>query len=163
MIRHLLVLYLALVALILGPDLNPLWVLPLLLVSVCFLTRQKWIGLVGFLLFGLITLGRIEVSFNDMYQLAVYTLGIIIPSLIMMELILSGKPYRLEKLSPGPIMVTAGLISGFIISLFIIVRISRVGVYLNSDLIVQVFVLMSLSILFAAPVILGGKKGSDRE
>lgn len=161
MIRHLLVLYLAVITLILGPDLNPIRVLPLLLVSVCFITEQKWIGLLGFLLFGLVTLGGIEVSFNDMVQLGIYSLGIILPSIIMLELILSRKPYRLEKVSPGPIMITAGLITGFMACLLIIVRISRVGVYLNSDLIVQVFVLMSLSILFAAPVILGGRKGSE--
>jgi hypothetical protein len=158
MIRQIPVLYLAVVTLvIIGP--NPLWILPLLLISASLITEWKWIGLLGILSYAVISLGMIDdLSMTDLSELTANSLAFLIPLIILLELVISEKPYRIEKISAGPVIKTLTLIAGFIITLLIVVRISRIGVYLNSDPMIQIFILMSLSILFSAPVLIGSLK-----
>ena len=154
MIRHLIVLYMALVSLlVIGPD--PLPILPLLLVSLSFITEKKWLGLIGLLLYGLIGLSRVEdVSMSDPVGFGAISLAMLIPMLIMLELIIAGRPYRIERVSLSPLLKITGLLLGFSLLLLIVIRISRIGIYLNSDPAIQVFILMALSILFTGPILL---------
>jgi len=163
MIRHLIVLYMALVTLIIvGPD--PIPILPLLLVSLSFITEKKWLGLFGLLLYGIFGLSRVgNVDMSDLIGLGAHSLALLIPLLIMLELILAEKPYRIERISPSPPLKILALLLGFSASLVIVIRISRIGIYLNSDPAIQIFILMALSILFAGPILLSGASTGDRE
>jgi len=154
MIRHLIVLYLAIAVLILvGP--NPLWVLPLLLISASFITGNRWIGLVGAVAFGSVSLSRIDpVSLEDLFDLLVLVLTVCVPLIAAIELVLSDKPYRLEKVRWAPLAIASLLVGGMIASLFILIRVQRIGVYLRSDPSLQVFIIISMAVLFTGPILL---------
>lgn len=163
MIRHLIVLYMAVVTLLVIGT-NPVPVLPLILVSLSLIIERKWLGLVGILLYGLFAFGRIDqVDMSDLLGLLNYSLALLLPLLIMLELVIAEKPYRVERISIRPILTVAGLLVGFSILLVIVIRVSRIGIYLNSDPVIQVFILMALSILFFAPVLLGGRDSGKAE
>lgn len=152
--RHLVVLYLALFS-ILMIDHNPLWALPLLLVSGSFIWKNRWIGLAGLALFLTVTAGRIpERYLTDLPELAMLALTLLIPSMIALELVLSERPYNLQPPGFKPLTITAVLAAMTVISLVLIPRMLRIGVYMGSDPGLQVFLVISASLLFTAPVLL---------
>ncbi|MFO8050599.1 MAG: hypothetical protein R6V01_02730 [Thermoplasmatota archaeon] len=162
MIRYLLLLYLGAVSVLLV-DLNPLWASPLLLVAVSFLWDNKWAGLLGVLLFSIITLGRVDsADLTDLGDLSLMVIFVVLPEIVLLELVLSPRPYSFDRISFAPVLISASLILGFSLALFLLTRVQRIGVYLNSDPTLQVFILMALSIFFTGPILLGSRPADDR-
>lgn len=157
MIRYLLVLYLGLVSVLLI-DPNPVWALPLVLVVISLLWEKKWPGVAGLVLFSLVTLGRVEdASLTDLPHLILLTVVMVLPEVVLLEVILSPRPYAISKVSLAPILTLAGMVTGFGASIYILSRFQRIGVYLNSDVTLQVFIVMSLVIFFSGPALLGSR------
>lgn len=155
MIRYLIVLYLALVSIILV-DPNPLFATPLLLVMLSFMFDKRWIGVLGILGFSLITIGRLGgIDLTDIWSLLLHTILVMIPLVVLLEIVISPTPYRLEKISIAPMIISLGMGAGMLLVLFLLSRVQRIGVYLNSDPVLQVFILMALSIFFFGPPLLG--------
>ena len=162
MIRYLVLLYLGVISIVLI-DPNPLWSLPLLLVLIGFLSKRKWITLIGILLFSTVTLGRIDHgSFTDLPDLILLTLGIVVPLVILLEVSLAPRPYRLQRISLVPTLISIGIILSFFGVLFILGNIQRIGVYLSSDPLLQVFILTALALFFTAPMLLGSRPPEKR-
>jgi len=163
MIRHLIVLYLAVVTLVLI-DPNPLYVLPLLPVSLSFILKRRWIGLLGILGYSTIGLSSAsEVSFTDMVELLSYTSAVVLPTLVAVELVLTPAPYRLERLSPRPLILTASIIALLFLALYVLTRLLRIGLFLESDVSTQIFILISLSLFFSSPFLLSSLQGGSRD
>ncbi|MFW3146969.1 MAG: hypothetical protein ACMUIE_09180 [Thermoplasmatota archaeon] len=157
MIRYLLVLYLGLVSVLLI-DPNPVWALPLLLVIVSLMWEKKWPGMAGLVLFSLVTLGRVEeASLTDLPGLLILTIVMVLPEVVVLEMVLSPRPYSISRISLAPILAVSGMVVGFGAAIFILSRFQRIGVYLNSDVTLQVFIMMSLVIFFSGPVLLGSR------
>lgn len=155
MIRYLIVLYLALVSIILV-DPNPLFATPLLLVLLSFMFDKRWIGVLGILGFSLITIGRLGgIDLTDIWYLLLHTILVMIPLVVLLEIVISPTPYRLERISIAPMIISLGMGAGMLLVLFLLSRVQRIGVYLNSDPVLQVFILMALSIFFFGPPLLG--------
>jgi hypothetical protein len=152
--RHLVVLYLALASvLVIGP--NPLWPLPLLLVSASYITGNRYLGIGGMVGFFAVTLGRMPAqSFFDMGQLSLMVAGIVVPGVIALDMALSERPYQFFKPRPAPVAITALLAAGLIGGIVVLSRLQRIGVYLGSDPVLQVFMVIALSVLFTGPVLL---------
>jgi len=154
MMRYLIVLYLGFVSVLLG-DKNPLFALPLVLVLISFMYNKKWIGFLGVGLFTIVTLGKLEpVNLGNIGSVLLHSAIVLVPLVGMLELVLSPRPYRLERLSGYPIMIALLLLVGVFLAVFIITRIQRIGVYLEADPILQVFMIISLSIFFFGPPLL---------
>jgi hypothetical protein len=85
--------------------------------------------------------------------------------IVLLEVSLSQRPYRLRRISLLPSLVTAGIVLGFFGALFIIVNApapyDRFGIYLSSDPVLEVFVLMSLTLFFTSPILIGSQQPSD--
>lgn len=162
MIRYLIVLYLGLVSVLLVDE-NPLYALPLVLVLISFMFDKKWIGFLGVGLFTLVTLGKLgSVDLGNMGTILLHTAIVLVPLVGLLELVLSPKPYRLERLSGYPIMIALLLLTGAFLAVFIITRINRIGIYLEADPILQVFMIISLSIFFFGPPLLS-KADNERD
>lgn len=160
MIGQLLVTLFLVLAMLLG-GMNMLGAVPLILVPVAALVRSRWLGLIGLLGFCTLSLGTVEgVELADLPRFGALTASLVVPSVLLLELILSDKALRTEKVSVWPILVVFGLTAALVISLIGLTRVQGIGVYLGSDPTLQVFVLMSLSILFSGPILLGsGPRG----
>ena len=159
MMRHLVVLYMAVLTVIVI-DNNPLWALPLLLVTASFLWDRRWPGILGIVLYSTVTISRIEdASFTNLVLLAAYGAGLIAPLVLMLELILSPKPYRIERISVVPATISVGLLGAFVLALFLLNRYSRIGIFIRSDITLQVFMLVALTLLITGPVILSSYGG----
>ncbi len=160
MIRYLIILYLGLVSVILV-DPNPLYAVPLVLVLMSFMFDLRWLGILGILGYSLITIGRLGgIDLTDIWSLLLYTILVMVPMVILLEIVLSPSPYRLERISIAPMMISIGMGSGLVLVLLVLSRIQRIGVYLNSDPVLQVFILMALSIFFFGPPLLGTGQGA---
>jgi hypothetical protein len=154
-IRYLIVLYLGLVSIILV-DPNPLFATPLLLVLASFMFGKRWIGVLGILGYSLITIGRLGgIDLTDIWSLLLHTVLVMIPLVVLLEIVISPSPYRLERISIAPMILSLGMGAGMLLVLFLLSRVQRIGVYLNSDPVLQVFILMALSIFFFGPPLLG--------
>jgi hypothetical protein len=154
MIRHIVVLYLAIAsALVIGPD--PLWILPLVLVSASYISGSRYLGLIGILGFFTVTLGRVpDRTFTDLQGLSMIVIGLIAPGAIALDLVLSDRPYLIDRFRTVPIGVSVLLIGGMVVSMAALSRVQRIGIYLNSDPLLQVFIAISLALLFTGPVLL---------
>ncbi|MGA1793410.1 MAG: hypothetical protein ACMUHM_05620 [Thermoplasmatota archaeon] len=162
MIRYLIVLYLGLVSIVLI-DPNPLWAAPLLIILAGLLWEKKWLSLIGVLAFSIVSLGHIDTAtFSDLPRMLLLAVSLVLPVLVLIELSLSERPYRLQRISLLPVLVSTGMLLGFFLALFLLVRVQRIGIYLSSDGLLQVFILMALSIFLTAPVLLGSRP-SDAE
>lgn len=160
MIRYLVVLYLGLISVVLI-DPNPLWAAPLVLVLAGFLWEKRSLSIAGLVLFSMVSIGHIGTpSFSDLPRLLLLTISLLLPIIVLLEISISPKPFRLLRISIVPVLVTAGMVVGFFSILMILVRVQRIGVYLSSDGLLQVFITMALSIFLTGPVLLGrtGKK-----
>ncbi|MEA3559158.1 MAG: hypothetical protein U9R75_07900 [Candidatus Thermoplasmatota archaeon] len=157
MIKYLLLLYLGIISILLV-DTNPLWATPLLLVAASFMWDNRWVGLIGIMLFSLLSLGRVDTAtLTDLGHLSMLLMFVVIPEIILLELVISPKPYRFERISVFPLVISLMLAGGFALVIFVLTRFQRIGVYLNSDPTLQVFVLMALSIFFTGPILLGSR------
>ncbi|MBN1539007.1 MAG: hypothetical protein JW939_02600 [Candidatus Thermoplasmatota archaeon] len=155
MIRYLLVLYLGLISIVLI-DPNPLWATPLLLVLVGFLWEKRSLSLVGMVSFSMISVGHVgTASFSDLPRLLLLSISLVLPMILLLEISLSPRPFRLLRISLVPVLMTAGMIVGFFCILMVLIRVQRIGVYLSSDGLLQVFITMALSIFLTGPVLLG--------
>jgi hypothetical protein len=154
MIKHLAVLYLAFASvLVIGP--NPLWILPLIMISASYITGNRYLGIAGVLLFFTVTLGRIpDQSFSDLPELAMLVAGLVIPGIIALELVLSDRPYVHGRLSPVPVVVAVITVGCMVSGVMVLSRLQRIGLYLGSDPMLQVFMFVSLAVLFTGPVLL---------
>jgi hypothetical protein len=160
-IRYLIVLYLGFVSIVLV-DPNPLFALPLVLVLLSFMFDKRWVGVLGILGYSLITIGRLGgIDLTDIWSLVLNLLLVMIPLVILLEIVISPSPYKLERLSLPPLLISFGMGAGMITVLFALSRVQRIGVYLNSDPVLQVFILMALSIFFFGPPLLGTGKGAS--
>ncbi len=160
MMRYLVVLYMGLVT-VLVIDGNPLWALPLLLVVASFFWNVRWPGVIGIILYSTLTLSRIDdASFTNLIRLLAYGAGLLLPTILMLELVISPKPYRLERTSLIPVLIMTGLIGVFFLALFLLMGYSRIGIYIHSDVTVQVYILIALTLFLAGPVLLTSRKPS---
>jgi hypothetical protein len=167
MIGYLLVLYLGVISVVLI-DPNPLWALPLVIVLIGQLWEKRWIGLMGILLYSVVTVGRLSSgSVSDIKDLSLLVLGIVVPILILVEINLSPSPYRLQRVSLVPVSITIGIVAGFIGALLLLLnapgRFGGIGVYLSSDPVLQIFIIMSLTIFFTGPILLGSGPPEERK
>ncbi len=154
MMRYLIVLYLGFVSVLLV-DPNPLYALPLVLVLISFMFDRKWIGFFGVGLFTLVTLGKLgSVDLGNIGIILLHSAIVLVPLVGLLELVLSPKPYRLERLSGYPIMIAFLLLTGAFSAVFVITRVQKIGLYLEADPILQVFMIISLSIFFFGPPLL---------
>ena len=168
-IRYILVLYLALVSTILVNP-NPLFTLPLVLVAISLMFDKKWVGIVGILAYTILTfrdateiLYLSDVSLNNLLSIIIFTVLILLPLVAILEIVLFPRPYRIESISLGPIVISMGLAIGMLITIFILSRVQMIGVYLESDPILQVFILISIAIFLFAPSLLSRPgKGTDK-
>jgi hypothetical protein len=96
-------------------------------------------------------------SFTDLPDLIILTLAIVLPLVILLEVSLSPQPYRIRRISLVPVSISIGIILAFFGALFILGNIRRIGVYLSSDPILQVFILMALALFFTSPMLLGSR------
>ncbi len=160
MIGLLLVTLILMLAMLLS-GMNMLGAVPLVLVPVAALVRSRWLGLIGLLGFCTLSLGSVKgVELADLPRFGALTASLVIPPVLLLELILSERTLRTEKVSVWPILVVLGLTVALVITLIGLTRVQGIGVYLGSDPTLQVFVLMSLSILFSGPILLAsGTKG----
>lgn len=157
MIRYLVLLYLVVISIVLI-DPNPLWSLPLVVVMIGFIAKKRWLVLPGILLYATITVGRMEQgSFTDLPNLILLTVAVIVPLVILLEITLAPRPYRLQRISLVPAMISIGIIVAFFGVLLILANIQRIGVYLASDPLLQVFILMALALFFTSPILLGSR------
>jgi len=162
MIRYLIVLYLGLISIVLI-DPNPLWASPLIIILVGMLWEKKWLSILGILTFSIVSIGHMaSANFSDLPRLLLMSVALVLPVLVVIELSLSERPYKLQRVSLFPVLATGGMLLGFFTALFLLVRVQRIGIYLSSDGLLQVFVLMALSIFLTAPVLLGSRP-SDAE
>lgn len=162
MIRYILLLYVGAISVLLI-DTNPLWTTPLLLVAASFMWDNRWLGLLGLMVFSTVSLSRVDAGgLMDLWNLSMLVVLLILPEIVLLEIVLSPKPYGFEKISVYPVIISASLVAGFALVLFILTRIQRIGVYLNSDPTLQVFILMALSIFFTGPFLLGSRSGTRR-
>ncbi len=155
MIGQLLVtLVLAIVMVLAG--MNMLGALPLILIPVSALVRSRWLGLAGLLGFFTLTLGSVKgVELTELPRFGALTASLVVPSVILLELVISDRTVRSEKFSIWPILVVSGLTAALMTFLIFLTRVKGIGVYLGSDPTLQVFVVMSLSILLSGPILLG--------
>jgi hypothetical protein len=153
MMRHLVVLYLAFASiLVIGP--NPLWILPLM-ISASYIMGNRYLGIAGVLLFFTVTLGRMpDQSFSDLSELAMLVAGLVLPGIIALELVLSDRPYVHGRLSMVPLGVTVISVVCMVSGVMVLSRLQRIGLYLGSDAMLQIFMLVSLAVLFTGPVLL---------
>jgi len=161
MIRYLIVLYLGIISIVLI-DPNPLWALPLALVSIGQLWENKWLSIAGILTYSVVTVGRLaEGSFSDMSDLILLTLAVVLPIVILLEITLSSRPYKVQRISLIPTLITFCIIGAFSFLLFLIKvgfgPFDRIGVYLSSDPVLQLFILLSMAIFFTGPILLGSR------
>jgi hypothetical protein len=153
-IRYLLVIYLGLVS-VLVIDPNPLYALPLVLVLLGIMFDLRPVGVLGILGFSIFTLERARYSgMDDIWNLFLHSVIIIIPLIITLEIILTPRPYRIERISLTPLIVTSILILVYVSLIFFIPRFERIGLYLGSQDLVQVFLVISISILLFSPPLL---------
>jgi hypothetical protein len=146
-------LVLALVMLLTGMD--PFGFIPLLLVPISTLVRARWLGLVGLLLFWTISLATVKgADLTDIPRFGALTASLLLPTVMLLELVLTPHPYRIERISIWPFLVVAGLTIALASAMVVLTRIGNIGVYIGSDPTLQLFVLMSLTILFTGPFIL---------
>ncbi|MCU0798283.1 MAG: hypothetical protein MUC62_01255 [Candidatus Thermoplasmatota archaeon] len=148
-------------------NMNLLGALPLVLVPLSALVRSRWLGLAGLLIFCSVTLGNAKgLELTDLPRFGAVTAALVVPSVILLELILSDRTARSEKVSIWPILVVTGVTAALIATLFFLTRVQGIGVYLGSDPTLQVFILMSLSILYSGPILLGtgnnGRPGAEK-
>jgi hypothetical protein len=156
----LLVTLLLLLAILLS-GMEALAAIPLLLVPLSAILRARWVGLVGLLAFCAVGLGSLKgAELTDLPRFGALTASLVIPCVILMELLLSDRTVPAEKVSLWPIAVISGLLLLLMTALALLLRLRMIGVYLGSDPTLQVFVLMSLSILISGPILLTtGLKG----
>ncbi len=165
-IKYLLVLYLALMSTILVNP-NPLFALPLVLVLISLMFDQRWIGMAGVLAYTVLTfkdtteiLYLSDVSLNNIFSIIIFTILVLLPLVAILEIVLFPRPYRIERISLGPLLISMGLAIGMLITIFILSRVQMIGVYLESDPMLQVFILMSSAIFLFAPPLLS-RSGKD--
>ncbi|MBN1391152.1 MAG: hypothetical protein JXA22_10975 [Candidatus Thermoplasmatota archaeon] len=157
MIRYLVVLFLGLVSLVLI-DPNPLWAAPLVIVLIGFLWEKRSVSISGLVIFSMVSVGHVATaSFSDLPHLLLLTAGLVIPIIVLLEISLSTRPFRLQRMSLIPVLASIGLVIGFCSILFIMIRVQRIGVYLSSDVLLQVFMMMAISILLTGPILLGSR------
>jgi hypothetical protein len=94
------------------------------------------------------------------------TVTLIAPVIFLLEVTLAPRPYKVRRLSVGPLLISGGIVIAFFGFLLLIVLApspyDRIGLYLSSDPLLQVFMLMSLTILFTGPVLLGSGPPEDQ-
>ncbi|HHD16830.1 MAG TPA: hypothetical protein ENK47_08985 [Euryarchaeota archaeon] len=155
MIGYLLVLYLALVS-VLHIDPNPLYTLPLAAVLIGFLFEKKWMGVAGWTGFVLISFWKLgSPNLTDIWSVSIHIIILVLPLIILLEAILSPRPYRLERIGIWPLVISIFLSAGAILLLFFLPRIQQIGIYLDSDPSLQIFIITAIAILFFGPVLLG--------
>ncbi len=169
MMRYLILLYLGVITM-LTVESNPIYLAPLVIVALSFAFGNRWVGIAGVLLFGTFTLNVLQdATLSNLIDLILYSVGLLFPMVIMLELILSARPYRIERVSAFPIIVTMVMICLFWGCLFIVVRVGRIGIFLGSNPSTQIFIIISLTLLFVGPFLIssrdryvqGRKKGPD--
>lgn len=154
MIRYLMVLYMGLVSVLLV-DRNPLYSLPLILVLLSFMFENKWVGFAGVSIYIIVTLGNLDtIDLRNMGRLLLHLVLVMAPLVVLLELVLSKKPYRIERISAYPLVISGALVMALLLFLLILTRIRRIGVYLESEPLLQVFIIISLSILIFGPTLL---------
>jgi len=154
-IRYLIVLYLGVISVVLI-DPNPLWSLPLVIVLIGLMWEIKWVSLIGISIFSMVTVGRIDgVYLTDAVELMMLSAALALPLIVLIDIILAPRPYKIGRFSLVPVIASVGMVAGVMIGLGILVRIQRIGIYLNTDPTLQVFILISLSIFFTGPFLLG--------
>jgi hypothetical protein len=166
MIVYLTIIYLGIISVVLV-DPNPLWTLPLVAVVFGEMFKNKWLSLLGILIFSAVSIGRYTTgSFTDMLDLILMTITLIIPVIFLLEVTLAPRPYKVRRLSVVPLLISGGMVIAFFGVLLLIMiapaPYDRIGLYLSSDPVLQVFMLMSLSILFTGPVLLGSSPPDDQ-
>ncbi|MGA1872189.1 MAG: hypothetical protein ACMUHY_00830 [Thermoplasmatota archaeon] len=163
MIRYLIVLYLGLISLVLI-DPNPLWSTPLVLVLIGLLWERRSVTLLGIITFSIVSVGHMSaVSLSDLPEVGLLSLALVLPLVLLLEISLSDRPYRVQRISLVPILVSLGMIAVFISTLFVLARFQRIGVYVSSDPLLQVFVLISLTIFLTGPVLLGSRPAEQEK
>ncbi len=161
MIRYLIVLYLGVASIVLL-DPNPLWSLPLVVVLIGLMWDMKWLSLTGIGLFSLVTVGRADgVYITEGPELLMFSVLLVIPIIVLIDIMLAPRPYRTGRVSVVPILAAIGMIAGMAGGLMIMVQVRRIGLYFESDPTLQVFLLISLSILFTGPFLLGSRTSSS--
>ena len=169
MMRYLILLYLVVITM-LTVDPNPIYLAPLVIVALSFAFGNRWVGIAGVLLFGTFTLNVLQdATLSNLIDLILYSVGLLFPMVIMLELVLSARPYRIERISPFPIVLTMALICLFWGGLLVVVRVGRIGIFLGSNVSTQIFIIISLTLLLAGPFLIssrdrnvqGRKKGWD--
>jgi hypothetical protein len=156
-IRYLVVLYLGIVSVVLI-DPNPLWSLPLIIVLIGLMWEKRWISLIGIAVFSMVTVGRLEgVYLTDGLDLLMLSAAVVLPLVVLTDIVLTPRPYRVGRISLVPILAAVGMITALIIGLVVLVQFKRIGLYLESDPTLQIFLLMSLSIFLAGPLLLGSR------
>lgn len=157
MIRYILTVLLAGLSLLLIEH-NPLWTVPLAVIFLSLFLRSKWLGIAGIASYFLLTLGRSGTSsFSDPVGLLLRAAVLVLPALVLLELVLYPGRYRVEKVSVTSVVLMAALSGGMVLTLYAISRIAWIGIYLGSDPSLQVFLLISLSVLFFGPALFSGK------
>ncbi|MCK5774303.1 MAG: hypothetical protein KAH57_10990 [Thermoplasmata archaeon] len=169
MMRYLILLYLGVITM-LTVDPSPIYLAPLVIVALSFAFGNRWVGIVGVLLFGTFTLNALrDASLSNLMDLILYSVGLLIPMVLMLELVLSSRPYRIERISPLPLVLTIALTCLFWGGLLAVVRVGRIGIFLGSNVSTQIFIIISLSLLLVGPFIIssgdrsiqGRKNGRD--
>jgi hypothetical protein len=151
------VLYLGVASIVLA-DPNPLWALPLVAVLIGLMWEKKWLALTGIALFSLVTVGRVPGTYlTDGLDLAILSVSLILPIIVLIDIVLVPRPYRIGKVSLVPILSAAGILAGLITGLIFMVQFKRIGVYLESDPTLQVFLMMSFALFLTAPFLMGSR------
>ncbi len=157
MMRYLILLYLGVITM-LTVEANPIYLAPLVIVALSFAFGNRWVGIAGVLLFGTFTLNVLhDATLSILIDLILYSVGLLLPMLIMLEFILSARPYRIERLSAFPIILTIVLICLFWGGLFIVVRVGRIGIFLGSNISTQIFITISLTLMLVGPFLISSR------
>ncbi len=157
MMRYLILLYLGVITM-LTVESNPIYLAPLVIVALSFAFDNRWVGIAGVLLFGTFTLSVLQdAALSHMLDLILYSVGLLFPMVIMLELVLSARPYRIERISAFPIILTIALICLFWGGLFIVVRVGRIGIFLGSNPSTQIFITVSLTLLLVGPFLISSR------
>lgn len=160
MIRYLFVLYLGLVSVLLV-DPNPIYSLPLVLVLLGMMYNKRWIGVAGIFGYSVFTIGNLSsVDLTDIGQLSINFILILVPLVFLLELVISPRPYRIERVSIAPIVISGLMLAFVFIVIFLLSRVQMIGIYLTSDPILQVFIIIALSILVFGPPLLSSSSNS---
>lgn len=154
-----------LVLIMVGTGMDLLWALPLLLVPLSTLVKARWLGMMGLFLFCTLALGSMgDVDLTDLPRFAAIATALMLPTLMLLELVLTPRPYRVEKVAVWPMVIGAGLTAALAISVLALLRMRNLGIYIGSDPTLQVFVIMSLTILFTGPFLLRtGQRGASEQ